>query len=94
MNALDALNIARQNNVSPAALHVILTILTDPPMLPTTVAKMAGISTAAVTGMVASLERRGMVERGAFIVDRRTRPLIPTEKAFDLFQPAIPQETP
>jgi DNA-binding MarR family transcriptional regulator len=57
--------------------------------LPSAISKRTGISTAAVTGLIDVLEKDGWVERRTLGTDRRTRPIIPTEKAFNLFTPAL-----
>ncbi len=92
MTALEALTIGRQHGITPAAmhtLHTLLAVLSDPPMLPSKIAKLTGTSTAAITGSMDRLQELGMIERLGTQLDRRSRPATPSVKAFGIFQPAL-----
>lgn len=89
MNALDALNLGRQHGVSPSMLHTLLASFSNPLMTSTDIAIQIGVSTAAITGRVDRLMALGFVERVYSFTDRRSRHIVPTEKAFQLFQPLI-----
>ena len=92
MTALETLTLGRDNQLTPVATHALLTVLSDPPMLPTEIAKRTRVTAAAVTGIVDILERRGWVERLKSTRDRRSRPVSPTLRAFEVFQPSMEDE--
>lgn len=86
MTTLETLTLGRKNGLTPAAMHSLLAILSDPPMRPSRIAEITGMTTASVTGSIDRLERCGMVERMATPRgDRRTKPISPSKIAFELF---------
>lgn len=89
MNALDTLTLGRCHGVSPAAMHALLAILSDPPMKPSVIAKLTGMTAAAITGSMDRLHECGMIERPPYGHDRRVRLATPTERAFELFATAL-----
>jgi DNA-binding MarR family transcriptional regulator len=91
MTALEALNHARANGVSAAALHPLLALLEDSPLTPTELAIRTGTSTSNMTGLLDRLVHGGWVDRIHDISDRRKIRLTPTEKAFDKLSPLIPE---
>lgn len=91
MTALETLSLARRNGISPSLLHPLLAILSDPPMKPTDIAAICGVGAAAITPLIEGLVQRGMIQRSGNRNDRRVSLLIPTEKAFELFAPIIPE---
>lgn len=92
MNALQALTLARENNLTGAALHPLLLLLEDSPLCPNQIAKRMRCHVANVTGLADRLEKDGWITRTPHPGDRRKHYLCPTEKAFEIFTPAI--ETP
>ena len=89
MNALQTITLGRRHGVSPSLLHALLAVISDPPMTPTDIARTCGVSTAAVTGAVDKLESLGMLERVIGDADRRVRKVLPTYKAFRLFEQVV-----
>ncbi len=91
MNPLEALCLARQHGVTPAALHPLLAVLSDPPMRASRVAEICGVRGATITAHIETLVDRGMITRSDSRKDRRISLLNPTERAFELFGAVIPE---
>lgn len=89
MNALQTISLGRRNGVTPSMLHALLAVMSNPPMTPTDIARTCGVSTAAVTGVVDKLETAGMLERVSGDADRRVRKVLPTYKAFRMFEQVV-----
>jgi len=89
MNALESMNLARAEGITPSALHVLLAVMSNPPMMASAAARICGITPAAVTGIADVLQRGGFLERLQSLNDRRAKLLAPTESAFRIFEPII-----
>lgn len=89
MTALETLNLGRRNGISAACLHPLLILIEDSPQTPTVLAANVGCSTAAITGLCDSLAKGGWITRTPHTQDRRMWLMLPTEKAYELFTPAI-----
>jgi DNA-binding MarR family transcriptional regulator len=88
MTTLDKLAIARRAGITPAGAQFLLHVLEDGPIRPSDLAEKAGCTSAHVTGIVTTLERDGWVRRKETgNLDRRTKPIFATDKAFELFTP-------
>ena len=89
MNTLQTLTFARTHGVTPANLHPLLALMSDPPMGPGKIAEICGVSPGAVSQLVDNLRKLGLVEDAKTPQDRRKKRITPTEKAFELFAPVI-----
>lgn len=94
MTPLETFRLARKNGISSACLHPLLELLDDSPQTPSVLATNVGISNASITGLCDSLEEGGWITRTPHTLDRRMWTILPTEKAFNLFTPALTEETP
>ena len=89
MNALEALALGAKHHLSGSALHTLLIIIQDPPMRPTDIANVTGLSSASITGLTDTLVKKGWAERYNSTTDRRSLYITPTERAFEIFNDAI-----
>lgn len=89
MTTAQKLTYAREQGVSPSALHVLLLAIDDSPITPSRLAEAAKASTAAITGMCDRLERDGWIHRNHNPHDRRSWLIVPTERAFETFSPML-----
>lgn len=89
MTALEALNTARQAGLTSACLHPLLALVEDSPLTPSEIANRCCMSTANIAGLIDRLEKNGWITIRRHDKDRRSRLIVPTEKAFNLLTPAL-----
>lgn len=89
MTALNTMNLARQHGITASCLHPLLFLLDDSPLNPTQIAAMMHCNPANVTGLITRLEKDGWIIRLNCNEDRRMVRLMPSEKAYEIFTPAI-----
>ena len=89
MNALAAITLARKHDVTGlSSLHVILALVEDSPLRITDICERTGLTAANASLRVDYLRKRGwiIVATGR---DRRTKVIIPSEKACQVFSDAV-----
>jgi DNA-binding MarR family transcriptional regulator len=83
---IEALKTARLNGIGPTGAVMLILVMEYGPIKPTELAKLAGSSPAHVTGAIDRLMSAGWVMRQEVgNLDRRTKPISATLKAFELF---------
>jgi DNA-binding MarR family transcriptional regulator len=88
--AVEAL-VAREGLPSMAAFNVLSVLAGDPtPLRPSTIAERMLVTRPTVTGLLESLERRGLVRRTADAEDGRSRPVALTDAARQIVERLVP----
>lgn len=86
MTALESLQAGRAAGIGPSATFVVLALLQEELTSPTELAKLTGTKPQNITGLLDTLEKRGLLTRTRCPDDRRGLIIAPTDKAIEIFK--------
>jgi DNA-binding MarR family transcriptional regulator len=89
MSPSAAFTLANQHGVSPRGLQILLFCIEDAPCRPCDIAAHTSTTAANITGALDRLQHSGWITRAASPRDRRSRPVVPTPKAYEIFTPCL-----